>query len=280
MNVVITGASGLIGRRVVPALACSHDVWAFSRRSNPAAPANVRWVEADLSSGALPSGLPSSADTVIHLAQSQHFRDFPDRALDIFSVNVASTARLLEWSRTCGVKRFIYASSGGVDAGRGYYLASKRAAELLAENYRPFFSVVILRFFFVYGADQRPTMLIPRLVEAVRSGKPIRLDGPDGIRLNPVHASDAAAAVERAAALGTSTRIDVAGPDVLTLRAIAEIIGEKVAREPRFDVQHTAAPLDLVGDACAIKELLGTPTRSFSSGVEELCRAAPTVKSR
>ena len=263
----------------MPKLARSHEVWAVSRRAKPAdVPPEIRWVTGDLGRDELPRELPARADMVVHLAQSEHFRDFPDRALDVFSENVASTARLLEWSRTRGVSRFVLASSGGVDAAQSYYLASKRAAELLAENYSSFFSVVVLRFFFVYGAGQRGGMLIPRLIESVRHGRLIRLDGPDGARLNPVHVSDAASAVERAATINRSVRLDVAGPDVLTLRAIAEIIGAKVSRAPSFDVQPVEAPLDLIGDTAAIRELLGAPMRSFASGVEEMCGPASMVE--
>ena len=50
----------------------------------------------------------------MHLAQSPRYRDFPEGALDVFEVNVGSTQRLLDWACRQGVKRFIYASSGGV----------------------------------------------------------------------------------------------------------------------------------------------------------------------
>src|SRR5688572_3473026 len=167
-DILLTGATGLIGSRVAPALARRHAVTAMVRRLSPKADPRIRWLPSDLGAPFLPDAMPGGADTIVHLAQSAHFRDFPERARDIYEVNVGSTARLLEWGRRTGVKRFIHASSGGLyghgdqrfredDAVRvteplGFYLASKHSAELLVEAYGSLFTVVILRFFFVYGA--------------------------------------------------------------------------------------------------------------------------------
>jgi UDP-glucose 4-epimerase len=272
MSTLITGASGLIGRHLVESLRAREDVWAVSRRDRPLID-GITWITADLAASRLPPAMPRGVDTVIHLAQSDHFRDFPARALDVFDVNVGSTARLLDWSRQHGVKRFVYASSGGVEIGGGYYLASKRCAELLAEHYAPFFHVVVVRLFFVYGRDQRPSMLIPRLVEAVRTGQAVRLDGPDGMRLNPIHVSDAVMAVEGAARLEASARFDVAGPDVLTLRRVAEIIGQQLDRTPTFVRGDETQSRDFIGEITAMTTLVGAPRVPFAAGVEDLCRA-------
>ena len=42
------------------------------------------------------SQLPAAIDVVVHLAQSSQYRGFPDTAPDIFAVNTAATARLLD----------------------------------------------------------------------------------------------------------------------------------------------------------------------------------------
>jgi nucleoside-diphosphate-sugar epimerase len=232
--------------------------------------------------------LPRRVDTVVHPAQSSHFRDFPERARDIFEVNVGSTARLLEWARRSGAIRFVHASSGGlyghgdqrfreddavIDSGPlGYYLASKHSAELLVEAYGSLLVVVILRFFFVYGPGQRPSMLIPRLVRATADGKPISLQGCDGIRLNPVHVDDAVAAVCHALQLTDSQKVNVAGPEVLSLRQIAGTIGRHLGVAPSFAVDLLARPRHLVGDTTKMAAVLGAPRVRFAEGVAELCR--------
>jgi nucleoside-diphosphate-sugar epimerase len=273
MRIVVTGASGLIGRPLIARLAKAHEVWALSRQPAPPAGPDVCWVTADLTREHLPADLPTRADAVVHLAQSQRFRDFPEEALDIFEVNVASTARLLDWARRTGVRHFVLASSGGLGTGASeqpYYLSSKHAAELLASSYRALFDVLALRFFFVYGREQHPTMLVPRLVEAVSAGRPVRLPGDAGPRLNPIHVSDAAAALAAALERRVSGVMDIAGPQVLTLREMCEEIGARLDRAPRFARVPEEPAANLVGDIAQMTERLGAPTRTFHDGVTDL----------
>lgn len=264
MRIVITGATGLVGRTLIPLLRDRHEIIAWSRD------------RADLAAPELPRDFPATADVVVHLAQSPHYRDFPARALDIFNVNVASTARLLDWSRTAGVRQFILASSGAVGnagAAGSYYVASKQSAELLAESYTSCFGVLVVRLFFVYGHGQKASMLVPRLIDTIRTGGSVALAGHDGPRLNPVHVDDAAEALMRAVELGTTGRVDVAGPEALTIRAMSDCIAARVGRTPRFAVDAAQQPQDLLGDISRMSMVLGPPRLSFAEGVERMVSA-------
>lgn len=281
MDVLVTGASGLVGSHLVPALAREHRVVAVARRAQDAA--NVRGLRLDLDADWSQDALPPRIDAVVHLAQSLRFREFPAGAESMLRVNVVATARLLEWAARAGARTFVLASSGGVYGARerpfteadpvgpssdlGFYLGTRVAAEALATGWEKQLSVVRLRFFFVYGPGQPAGMLLPRLVKNVREGAPLQLQGQDGLRLNPVHATDAARAVERALGLGRSAVVNVAGPDVLTLRQVGEAIGRAVGRAPRFEVDERAAPRHCVGDTSRMAELLGAPTVRFEQGL-------------
>lgn len=280
-RVLVTGATGLVGGALLELLDEKTEAYALSRTA-PERGDRCCWIKHDLTSQ-LPRQMPEGIDTVIHLAQSLRFREFPEAAGDIFEVNVGSTARLLEWASKNGVRRFVYASSGGIyghgdegfreddlirtPATLGYYLASKRSAELLVEAYESEFIVVILRFFFVYGPGQRESMLIPRLAAAVKAGAPVSLQAPDGIRINPIYVRDAAAAAKAALLIEESARVNVAGPDVLSIREIAEIIGRQVGREPTFSVAADDVPRHLVGDISRMRSLLHEPTVGFAEGI-------------
>ena len=74
-------------------------------------------------------------------------------------------------------------------------------------------------------------MLMPRLVENVHAGRPITLQGDDGMRFNPIHVSDAARATISAAALKSSAVINVAGPEVLSMRGVGECIGAAIGKD-------------------------------------------------
>jgi nucleoside-diphosphate-sugar epimerase len=241
--------------------------------------------------------LPERIDAVIHLAQSAEYRNFPAAAADIFAVSATATTRLAEWARRAGASHFIVASTGGLygasdepvrEAGPlvedrgplGFYFAAKRTSELVAAQYSSAMTTAVLRCFFIYGSRQSPQMLMPRLVESVREGRPITLQGRDGIRINPIHVDDAALAVERCLGLKKSDVLNIAGPEPVYLRRIAALIGDAVGRAPVFTVDEQGRPHHLVADIARMKAALGAPTIGMAQGIAELCgaKARKTVK--
>ena len=63
-------------------------------------------ISCDLSSSSDFKKLPKNIDAIIHLAQSRHYRKFPEKALDVFNINISSTAHLLDYALTNNVKYF------------------------------------------------------------------------------------------------------------------------------------------------------------------------------
>jgi UDP-glucose 4-epimerase len=256
-------------------------VYAISRR-HPVLGA-THTLKLDLGQQWSTADLPSGVDVVVHLAQSEHYREFPEQAQDVFTVNTLSSIKLLDYARKTGVKTFVLASSGGVyGAGAthfsedesilargelGFYIGTRLCSEILSECYEKWLNLVTLRFFFAYGEGQRQNMLVPRLVDSVRAGRAIQLKGEAGLSINPVHVSDAVRAVRRAMVLQGSHKINVAGPDVLSLRRIAEIIGDTVGKQPFFDIQPATGNADLVGNISRMKSLLCEPQVKFEQGV-------------
>lgn len=277
-RILITGAGGLLGSHLVPLLSREHELFALGR----GAPEGATAITADLSNPVDPAALPANADSLVYLAQSPRFRDFPDGAADMFQVNVAQPLALLDWARRASVRRFVYASSGSVYApsdrpireddptpAPGFYASTKLAAERLALAYGGMISVVCLRFFFIYGRGQKRDMLLPRLVDSVREGRPVTLQGSDGIRLNPVHAEDAARATAAALELDGAHAINVAGPEALSIRRICEAAGAALGRDPVFESAPPAAG-DLVADISRMSERLISPRIPFVEGVRDL----------
>ncbi len=289
-KILITGASGLIGHEVIETLQGHWSIYAVSRRPYEHLSQNTRMIHCDLAKECDFSSFPKHIDAVVHLAQSEHFREFPEMAEDIFGVNTLATLRLLEYARLAGAKTFVYASSGGIygygDEGfrenqpivtqkdLGFYQSTKLCSEIIAENYAPYMNIVILRFFFVYGPRQNTTMLIPRLIRSIKEGNPIILQGSNGIRINPTHVSDAAKAVVRSLDLMDSQKINVGGPEVLTLRQIGEIIGENVGKQPQFEIQENVQPRNLIGDTHKMARLLAPPQVTFSEGIRSMLRSS------
>lgn len=285
-SVLITGINGLLGRHLANSLldkGCI--IHGTSRGSIQAPQSSINYLNIDFVSDWSLEDLPKKCDVVIHLAQSARFRDFPNSALDVFKVNIESTARLLDYARQAGVQKFIYASSGGVygndsqpfkenapivPLGKlGYYLGSKACGEILVQSYASVFDVVVVRPFFMYGPRQKRSMLIPRIFDSVANGRPITLQGDSGIRINPIHVNDAAYAVAAAIDLSESTTLNIAGPDVLSIRDISEGIGRYLDVKPVYEEQP-GEPNDLIADISAMKQKLTVPSRSLLDTLDDI----------
>lgn len=230
------------------------------------------------------NALPERVDSVVYLAQSEKFRSFPESAESVFRVNTLSLLKALDYARRAGAQMFVYVSSGGVYGNSsvvcdedapicphgelGFYLGTKMYGEILAENYTSYMNVVVLRPFFVYGPGQRKDMLIPRLVERVRNGQPIQLAGEGGLHINPTYVEDAAQAIRKALTLETSCKINIGGPEVLSMREIGEHIGKALNKEVSFE-QVPGIAGRIVGSIEKMSRLLWQPQVYFVDGIKK-----------
>lgn len=284
-RIVVTGAGGLVGRSVVrQLLADGHEVVAVVRPGSRGVLADsttafeldlATCTQADLSA-------LGHFDGVIHLAQAPGWHNFPAGSGDIAAVALASTARLAEAAVTVGAKWFVLASSGGIYGpsewpiaenaeqrgghSLGFYLSAKAAAERLLGFFSPHLGVTILRPFFIYGPGQADSFLMPRLVASVREGRPITLDGGRGPRMNPIWHDDAATAFVAAGKLAVNDVINLAGPETMTLREIAQEIGSILGVVPTFR-ETSEEPSDYVADIGRQKTYFGVPPTDMRSGL-------------
>jgi UDP-glucose 4-epimerase len=283
---LVTGATGFVGQALLPRLAESQEVVALCRRDpQPEAAEHVRWLRQDLARPLDESVLPQRVDAVIHLAQSERYREFPDGAVDMMEVNVASTVRLLDYCHRAGGSCFVLVSTGAIyaagrrpvseeDAPRpgSFYAASKLAAEQLAAPYGALLRVQVIRPFFVYGPGQQAGRFIPGLLARVRAGEPVRLAGNDGIRLNPIYIDDAVEVLLGALELQSSETLNMAGPGVHSIREITEMIGAELGANPSFDATEPAD--DLVASIARLTERLRSPTVAMREGLARTVASA------
>jgi nucleoside-diphosphate-sugar epimerase len=253
MRLLITGASGFIGARLTRRLAAvGHEVFAVyreaSRRAEHGAP--VVW---DLGA-AVPLELPPRLDGIAHLAQSRNYSRFPIDAPEMFRVNVAGTAALLQFAAEAGVETVSLISSGTVYEPytgeiseeaplqpTSFLGASKLAAEVLARPYAGVFRLSILRLFFPYGPGQE-ARLVPELVNRLRGGAPIQLaeDG-EGLRLVPTFVDDVVDIIAAALEQRWCGTYNVASPAVVSLRQLADAIAQVLGASPVFELTDRPA---------------------------------------
>jgi UDP-glucose 4-epimerase len=286
-GILITGAKGFMGSHLISRLQDRYKLFALGRHLTQKREPPVQWIEQDLAQTLDRSRLPDRLDAVIHLAQSRHYREFPEQAKDIFDVNIHATFQLLEYARQTGVKCFIFASSGGV-YGYSYetffetdpvnplnfYLSSKYTAELLLANYQSYFKTIVFRFFFVYGPGQKG-MLISNLFHKVMHGERITIEGNPGLRINPIYVKDAVRVFEPALDLKTSALLNVAGDEGVTLTDLVNLIGEAAERKPQIQYRAHHVSGDLIGDNERMKEVLKVlPKVSLLEGLRAMVRSA------
>mgnify|MGYP001221880692 CR=1 FL=1 len=288
MRIFITGANGLLGANLVNVLSKEHYVYAVLEESpilNFSSNKNIFTIYKDLSNFET-IDLPKDIDLIYFLAQSNRFRDFPNGVSDMLKVNIEAPLKIAKWAIENNVKKFIYASSGGVyrkpdkpvkeffdinaNERNGFYLDSKLSAEILLKNFASMFETfIIARPFFIYGKKQKKHMLIPRLINNIMESRDIVLSSQDGIKINPIHVEDAAKVFSNMINLKGEFIINVAGKEVFSLRELSEIIGEKLNTSPKFEIKKSLQN-DLIADISLMTDKLYTPKISFKSGLKDL----------
>lgn len=287
-KILITGWSGLVGSDLVKALlaAGGYELFLIGRSENiHINDDKVKRIKIDFASDWDQSELPDDLYAIIHLSQAKNFRDFPNKAREVFYINTLSTLKLIDHAVKNKTSHFIFASSGGVygtsgtfreedrqgyTKEMGFYLGTKYCSEVLLENYVDLLNVIILRFFFVYGSGQNQSMLVPRLINRVKQGESITLQGQSGMKINPVHVSDVTKAIMASLELNGSHKLNIAGPEVLSMREIGEIIGAAVGQSPRFSIDDVVDPKNLLGDISKMKMLLTEPSIKFKDGIQTM----------
>lgn len=285
-DLLVTGADGLVGRRLLEMWRAECNLLALVHRQPERPIEGISYIVMDLATPLDAARLPAQVDAVIHLAQSSQMRAFPENALDIYAVNTASTAHLLDWAVKARVSHFIFASTGGIyapspkpvseeapiDPPRGplhYYFDTKLCSERLVRAYSAQMHTTILRPFFVYGPQQRETMLIPRLIGDIREGRAVKVKNGEGTRLNPIFVADAVNAIATCLVDDAPRLLNLAGPEVLTIRDIALRIGAVVRQEPLFDNVEGEADA-IVADISRLKKRLIAPMKSFKDGIARM----------
>ncbi|HEU5466076.1 MAG TPA: NAD-dependent epimerase/dehydratase family protein [Gemmatimonadales bacterium] len=262
-RVLVTGGAGFIGSHVADAhLAAGDDVTILDnlstgRREN--VPARAKLVEADIRSPEARELLAKGGFTVLnhHAAQMDVRRSVEDPVFDA-GVNVVGLLNLLEGARAGGVKRVVFASSGGTVYGEGDKLPFSEpdpklptspygTAKLASEYYLATFSqlygieAAVLRYSNVYGPRQNPhgeAGVIAIFSKRIAGGEPITIFGDGKQTRDMVYALDVAEANVRAATatLPRLTSLDARAWNIgtgveTTVNELAELLAQGAGKK-------------------------------------------------
>lgn len=219
MRIFVTGASGFVGGHVVEGLEADHEVLAMARsdRSQAAVEAfGARAVRCDL--GTIEASHLQGVDAVIHCAA--RVEDYGPREA-FWEANVEGTQRMLDASRTAGVRRFVHIGTEAavfdghdlvdIDERHPYprrhrflYSETKAEAErrVLAASDQTM-TALSLRPRLIWGP--RDNSVLPALVDTIERGAFAWIDGGRP-RTSTVHVANLVHALELALTRGRGAR--------------------------------------------------------------------------
>ncbi|MCL1492553.1 MAG: NAD(P)-dependent oxidoreductase [Pseudanabaena sp. Salubria-1] len=203
MKVLIIGSGGFLGKNLFNYLLDQNiDVIGCSSAEHHGICADTGLLSSQFS-------IPPDTHTVIYLSQSPYYRQVPEMAEHLLSVNVVSAVKVAELARRANVKHFIYTSTGNVYkpsfeplseeapvSRNNWYALSKIHAEESLSLFRNDFDVTIMRLFGVYGTGQTDK-LIPNLFNTVLQRRKVFVDRNsidandiDGLRISLINVVD------------------------------------------------------------------------------------------
>lgn len=233
----------------------------------------------------------NSIDVVIHLAARAGVRPSIEQPGLYYDVNVNGTLRLLESMRKHNVKNMLFASSSSVygnnkktpfsetdnvDNPISPYAATKKAGELLCYTYHHLynFNIFCLRFFTVYGRNQRPEMAIQQFGRLIKEGKPITMYGDGSSRRDYTYIDDIVDGIIASMDnLKGYEILNLGNSDTIALEPLIQLIGKTLGKDVIINRQPMQpGDVDITyADVTKAGKLIGyKPKHSIELGLEKM----------
>ncbi len=308
MNFLVTGGAGFIGSHVSERLLQGgHHVWVLDDL-NPFYELSLKqenldllsragrerfcFVRGDIVESKTVSDLFSSVcfDQVIHLAARAGVRPSLEEPALYQRVNVEGTVNILESARLNNVRKLVIASSSsvyGVNSKVPFseddpifhpispYAASKLACEALGHSYHHVYGldVVMLRFFTVYGARQRPDLAIHKFARLMRAGKALPVFGDGSTARDYTYIDDIVDGVLKCTERRFGFEVfNLGESNTVTLARMIELLEESLGMKAAIDrrpVQPGDVPITFANVAKARQKLGYNPRTPIELGLSK-----------
>lgn len=267
-RVLLTGASGFVGRQALVALSdAGHQVHAVARRRGADAP-GVVWHEADLLAGGPTAGCAAAGcatagcavvaevqpEILVHMAWYAEHGKFWSSPENVSWV--AASLRLLRAFADAGGRRVVMAGTcAEYEWSKELYRedcplrpstlygAAKHSLHTLAAAYCEQAGVELAwgRLFFLYGPFEAPARFVPSIVVPLLRGEPARMTAGTQ-RRDFLHTADAGGAFAALAAGELTGPVNVGSGTSMTLRELAMQIAERTRAVDLLEVGARPTP--------------------------------------
>lgn len=284
-RVMLTGATGLIGRYTLDALlAQGHEVHAVARAPG-AKGGGAIWHEADLLEGSAVVE-EIAPEILVHLAwYAEHgkFWTSPENVrwveaslalLRAFAAAggrravIAGTCAEYEWSRE------VYNEDAPLHPAT-LYGAAKHGLHVVSGAFAEQAGISLAwgRVFFLYGPFEAPGRFVPSIVLPLLRGEPAPMtEGSQ--RRDLMHAADVGAAFAALADGGVTGAVNIASGSDVTLREVAELIAQELDRRQLLQVgaspMRPGEPPALIADVGRLRDEVGwSPALGLRDGLAD-----------
>lgn len=286
MNILVTGCSGFIGKAILEEY---HSNLFGIDLSDIIS--DINFFKGDIRDSEFLEKVfaNNSIDVVIHLAAKAGVRPSLLNPLEYVSTNVGGTVNILNYMQKYNVPKIVFASSSSVYGNSDIlpfkedmqnfvqispYACSKKTAEEFIKTYSKLYGIkaVCLRFFTVYGPNQREDLAIHKFAKSILNEQPITMYGDGNSTRDYTYITDIVDGIKRAVEYDKTDFeiINLGSSHPIALKDMISTLEKALGKQAKIiqlpmqagDVMNTYA------DISKAKELLGyEPKVSFEEGI-------------